>query len=56
MRVTIIVIEHSAEPLTSPDLARVAYVRRIGQDEPVTESLVMAFKMIMSGEFLDRFP
>ena len=53
--VAIVVVEHSTEPLAPPDLAGASHVRRIGHDEPVAESLVMAFKMIMRGEFLDRF-
>ena len=54
--VSIVVVEHPTEPLAPPDRAGASRVRRIGDDQPVTESLMMAFKMIMRGKFLNRFP
>ena len=53
--VSIVVVEHPTEPLAPPDLAGASRVRRIGHDEAVAESLVIAFNMIMRGKFLDRF-
>src|SRR5262249_48876956 len=53
--VAIVVVEHSTESFTPPDLAGTSQVRRIGHDEPVAESLVMAFSVIMNRKFLDTF-
>jgi hypothetical protein len=43
---SIVVVEHPTEPLAPTDLAGGSHVSRIGQDEAVAESLVIAFNMI----------
>ena len=52
---SIVVIQHSTEPLATLHLAGASRFRRIGQDQAVAEPLVIAFSVIMRGEFLDRF-
>ena len=53
--VTIGVVEHSTETFVPPNLASVFTLGRIADNEAVTESLVMAFEMIMRGKLFDRF-
>ena len=44
-RLSVVVIEHSAESLATLHLAGASHLRRIGQDEAVGEPLVIAFSV-----------
>ena len=44
------------ESVAPPDLTGASHMGQIGPDETITEPLVVAFKVIMCGEFLNRFP
>ena len=52
--VSIVVVEQPTEPCPTADLAAVSRMRRVGQDQSVAESLVIAFMVIMRNKFLDR--
>src|SRR5215471_8121632 len=55
-RLTIIVVQHSAQPLTALDRSVASAVRLFLHDQPVAQSLVVALPVIMLHEFLDGLP
>ena len=55
-RLAIVIIDHSAQPLTALDRSCPAGVKPIRHDQPVVQPLVVVFVMIMASEFVDGLP
>ena|SRR5437879_3205147 len=55
-RLTIIVVQQSAQPLAAPDRSRATGVRLFLHDEPVAQPLVVPLAMIMHNKFVDGLP
>jgi hypothetical protein len=53
---TIIVVQHSAQPLAAPDRSGATGVRVFLRYEPVTQPLIVPLAMIMHNEFVNRLP
>src|SRR5215813_8579169 len=55
-RLTIIVVQHSAQPLAPLDRSVASAVRLFLHDQPVAQSLMVALPVIMLHEFADGLP
>src|SRR5215467_11895869 len=51
----IIVVQHPAQPLTALNRSTITSMRVIRDDQPVAETLMVAFCMIMRDEFVNPF-
>ena len=54
-RLPIIVLQHAAQSLLTPDRSSMPSVGLIRQDQPIAETLVVALAMVMHNEFVNRF-
>ena len=54
-RLPIIVLQHAAQSLLTPDRSSIPTVGLIRQDQPIAKTLVIALAMIMYNEFVNRF-
>ena len=52
-RRAIVVVQHAAQPVTSPDRSTIASKRSIRHDQLVAETLVVSLAMIVGHEFLN---
>src|SRR5215472_9050074 len=55
-RLTIIVVQHSAQPVAALDGPAPVDMRSWLDDQPVAQSLVIAFAMIMGDKLMAGFP
>ena len=54
--IPVIIVEHSAQPLSPADGSCRALDRLARSDQPIVEALVIPFKVIMSTEVPNRIP
>src|SRR5262249_17762691 len=51
----IIIVQHPAQPLAAQNRSTITSMRLIRDDQPVAETLMVAFCMIMRDEFVNPF-
>jgi len=54
--VAVIVVQHAAPSIPPPDGAAARCKTWVGCNQPVSESLVVPFSMVMSQKLMHRFP
>jgi hypothetical protein len=52
---SMVIVQHSAQALTPPDCSHLSEMARFWKDQPVSQTLVIAFFVIMCHELVSRF-